>query len=206
MTATQTHDPRTDDSGPALRDALARTQEWVAELLDAVTPEQLALPTPCVEFDVAQLVRHLYGVADRVEAMGYGRPAASVPAVVDALPDHLAAGYRERAARSQVGWADDAALTRVVVAPFGPLPGAQVIGVYVSEQLTHGWDLAVATGQPVEASADLVTLAERSMRPVLDPIPRGGPVPFGPAVEPAAGAGPTERLAAYLGRSRPAGG
>jgi len=201
MTATQTHSTRTDDVQPDPRVALARTQQWVAELLAGVTPDQLALPTPCAEFDVAQLVQHLYGVADRVEAMGHGRPAASVPPFAEALPDDLAAGYRERAERSQAAWADDDTLTRVVVAPFGPLPGAQVIGVYVSEQVTHGWDLAVATGQPAEAAPELAELGERAIRAVLDPLPRGGVVPFGPAVEATPGARPTERLAAYLGRS-----
>jgi uncharacterized protein (TIGR03086 family) len=93
-----------------------------------------------------------------------------------------------------------------VVAPIGAMPGAQAIGVYVSEQVTHGWDLAVATGQPAEAAPDLVALAERSIRAVLDGLPRGGPVPFGPVVEPAADAGPTERLAAYQGRSWPVRG
>lgn len=206
MTTTEIQAHPTPDSQPDLRAALARTQHWVAELVGAVTPEQLALPTPCAEFDVAQLVAHLYGVADRLEAMGQGRPAASVPAFVEDLPADLAAGYRERAARSQAAWDDDAALTRVVAAPFGPLPGSQVIGVYVSEQLTHGWDLAVATSRPAEAPADLVALGEAAIRVVLDPIPRGGPVPFGPAVAPPADVGPTGRLAAYLGRSWPARG
>ncbi|GAA1427031.1 TIGR03086 family metal-binding protein [Microlunatus lacustris] len=200
MTATQTHATRTDDVQDP-RVALARSQQWVAELLAGVTPDQLTLPTPCAEFDVAQLVQHLYGVADRVEALGHGRPAADVPAFVDDLPEDLAAGYRALAERSQAAWADDAALTRVVVAPFGPLPGAQVVGVYVSEQVTHGWDLAMATGQPAEAAPELAELGERAIRAVLDPLPRGGVVPFGPAVEAAPGAGPTERLAAYLGRS-----
>lgn len=198
----RTDEPRTDEPVPDLRDALARTQQWVAELLAEVTPEQLSLPTPCAEFDVAQLIQHLYGVADRVEALGHGHPAASVPAFVDALPEDLAGGYRERAERGQAAWADDAALARVVVVPFGSLPGVQVIGVYVSEQLTHGWDLAVATGRPAEAAPDLVALAERSIRATLPPTPRGGPIPFGPVVEPDLGAGPTDRLAAYLGRSR----
>ena len=201
MTATDVHAPRTAADDP--RGALAGTQAWVAGLLDGLTAEQQALPTPCDAFDVRALVAHLYGVADRVEAMGHGQPAASVPAFVEDLPDDVAAGYRERARRSQAPWADDAALTRVVLAPFGPLPGHQVVGVYVSEQLTHGWDLAVATGQPAEAPADLVALAERSIRTVLDPLPRGGVVPFGPAVPPAAGSGPTARLAAYLGRTAP---
>ena len=104
---------------------------------------------------------------------------------------------------AQEAWADEESLSRLVAAPFGPLPGAQVIGVYVSEQLTHGWDLAVATGQPAEAAPDLAALGEQSIRAVLDALPRGGVVPFGPAIEPAPDAGPTERLAAYLGRSWP---
>ena len=75
-----------------------------------------------------------------------------MPGFAETLPYDLAAGYRERAERAQAAWADDAALTRVDLAPFGPLPGAQVVGVYVSEQLTHGWDLAVATGRPATTS------------------------------------------------------
>ena len=90
-----------------------------------------------------------------------------------------------------------------MVAPFGSMPGAELLRAYVSEQLTHGWDLAVATGQPAEAAPDLVALAERAIRALLPPTPRGGPIPFGPVVEAAPDAGPTERLAAYQGRSWP---
>lgn len=62
---------------PDHRAAVFAAQEWVADLLDQVTPDQYALPTPCSEFDVDALIRHVYGVADRLAAMGQGKPAES---------------------------------------------------------------------------------------------------------------------------------
>ncbi len=121
------------DVRPEPRESLARAQRWIGELVAAVTPEQLSWPTPCTEMDVSRLVGHLYGVAGRTEVMGHGHPAASAPAFVDDLPDDLAAGYRERTTRAQAAWTDDVSLTRTVVAPFGPMPGADVLGVYLSE-------------------------------------------------------------------------
>ncbi len=188
---------------PDVREPLTRAQAWIAGLLAGVRNDQLVLPTPCPEFDVDRLVRHLYGVADRMEAMGHGRPAESVPAFVNALPADVADGYRERTIRAQQSWVDDAALSRPVTAPWGTMPGGVVLAVYLTEHLTHGWDLAVATGQDAEADADLAELGLRSAGIAIPPEPRGGPMPFGPVVEPAPGAGPTERLANYLGRSWP---
>lgn len=64
-------------------------QLWVADLLGAVGPDRLAGRTPCADFDVEALVRHLFGVADRLVAMGGGRPAESVPPSIPALPDDV---------------------------------------------------------------------------------------------------------------------
>lgn len=89
---------------------------------------------------------------------------------------------------------------RLVEAPFGRVPGAVVLGVHLAENLTHGWDLATATGQDPEAEPGLVGPAYATMRQILPPEGREG-FPFDPPVEPAAGAGPTERLANWCGRS-----
>jgi uncharacterized protein (TIGR03086 family) len=199
--STTADDPRsTAGTGlPDLRAAVHSAQLWVADLLEGLRADQLALPTPCSEFDVDALVRHLLGVAGRLEAMGHGRPAESVPPSVDALPDDLVGAYRADVEAGRRAWADPAALTRLVEAPFGRVPGAMVLGVYLAENLTHGWDLARATGQVSEADPALVGPAYATMRQVLPAGGREG-FPFAAPVEPAADAGPTERLANWTGR------
>lgn len=182
-----------------LRDALVSAQEWVAGLVDAVRPDQLADPTPCSEYDVEALVKHLFGVAGRIVAMGGGRPADSVPPTIAALPDDVGAAYRSLVEQGRRAWADPASLSRSVEAPFGRVPGAAVLGVYLAENLTHGWDLATATGQEPEADPALVAPAHAAMQRALPAAGREH-APFDPPVEPAADAGPTERLANWSGR------
>lgn len=185
---------------PDLRVAVVAAQGWVAGLLEGVRHDQLGARTPCAELDVDGLVRHLLGVADRLVAMGHGRPAGSVPASVEVLPDDVVAGYRDRVEQVRSAWSEPASLGRLVEAPFGRVPGAAVLGVYLAENLTHGWDLATATGQHPEADPALVGPAHAVMQRVL-PAEGREDVPFDAPIEPALDAGPTERLANWLGRS-----
>jgi uncharacterized protein (TIGR03086 family) len=191
--------PQPDRPLPDLRTAVHAAQQWVADLLEGVRPDQLLGPTPCVDFDVEALVRHLFGVADRLVVMGAGRPAESAPASVAVLPDDVVGSYRARVEHGRQAWADPAALDRLVEAPFGRVPGRVVLGVYLAENLTHAWDLARATDQDPEADPALVAPAYAVMRRVLPADGRDG-FPFDAAVEPAAEAGPTERLARWMGR------
>jgi uncharacterized protein (TIGR03086 family) len=71
---------------------------------------------------------------------------------------------------------------------------------YIQEVLTHGWDLAQATGQPTELDPELATWVLAVARRILPPEPRGGEVPFGPVIPAPPGAGPYTQLAAWLGR------
>lgn len=186
---------------PDHRAAVFTAQEWVADLLDQVAPDQYTLPTPCSEFDVDALIRHVYGVADRLTAMGQGKPAESASSQVEDLPDDVAGGLRDRIEQARTLWADDAVLTRTLEVPWGRAPGAMILGVYLSENVAHGWDLATATGQDPEADPQLAETALQVMSRALPPDGREN-FPFGKPVEPVAGAGPTERLANWLGRTR----
>jgi len=203
MNATPTPTPATDL--PDLRPQLARAQQWVETLIAGVAPEQFGNPTPCEEFDVRTLIGHLYTGAQRTEVMARGGDARSVPFVVD-LADgdltagDLAAGYHERIEASRRAWSV-ADLNATVTAPWGRAPGAVALGVYLQEALTHGWDLAVATGQPSEADRDLAEAALVAGKAALPAEQRGGSIPFGPVVEPDPDATPTERMVNWTGRS-----
>ncbi|QGN33678.1 TIGR03086 family metal-binding protein [Microlunatus sp. Gsoil 973] len=188
------------DRLPDLRPKLARAQQWVAGLIAGVTPEQFGDPTPCEDLDVEKLIAHLWTGARRVEVMANGGDARSIPFLSD-LPDgDLADGYRAVAEASRQAWAA-ADLSRPVAAPWGTVPGALALGGYLQEAVTHGWDLAVATGQPAEADEDLARAALAAAQRALPAQPRGGQIPFGPVVESAPDATPTQRLVNWTGRS-----
>ncbi len=71
---------------------------------------------------------------------------------------------------------------------------------YLNETLVHGFDLALAIGQDAEADPELAATALAMAPQVVPAEPRGGHVPFGPVLAARAGAGATERLAAWSGR------
>ena len=202
MTTTEHSAPRpltdADDPRPPYRAA----QRWVTGLIAAVRPDQFGSPTPCPDFDVRTLIGHLVATTERARVIGAGGSPSDVPLVVPNIPDDAAGeAFAASAARVWEVWDDDTRLTASVQVPWGTVPGAEALWGYLNEALVHGYDLAVATGQPAEADPAVAA-------PVLDRIAgilpggfRGGPVPFAAVVEPAAGAGPTERLANWSGRT-----
>lgn len=188
----------TASTDPRLR--LAQAQAWVAELLDHIRPDQLGLSTPCDDYDVRALLEHLFAVENRIAVVAETGSVEGTPRSVPLPEGDLGTAFRAAAARVQAAWADDARLASVYALPWGQETGAAAVLGYVGEHVTHGWDLATALGLPSEADAELAEVARRSYDGRVHPEPRGGFVPFGSVVEPDPAAGPTERLANYLGR------
>jgi uncharacterized protein (TIGR03086 family) len=183
------------DPRPYLSAALDQT----GALLRDVRPEQLDAPTPCTEYDVRRLEAHLLGVVGRIAHVGAGGAPFDVPSIVEGVDDVCAAWDAGRARLDKV-WSDDAVLDRSLQAPWGTVPGRIVALGYVQEVLTHGWDLAVATGQRDRLDESLAaTCLDESVK-LLPAQPRGGRIPFGPVVDVPAEAGAYERLAGWLGR------
>ena len=177
--------------------AMAQTETIVA----AVAPGQLTLPTPCSEYDVRALLSHMVGGLNRIAVVGEGGDGLAVSPRVDGVPDDgWLAAYHAATARARAAWADDARLDAMVEVPWGKVPGRIALSGYVQEILTHGWDLARATGQPAELDPELATWVLAIAQRILPPEPRGGEIPFGPVVPAPPGAGPYTQLAAWLGR------
>ena len=169
-------------------------------------------PTPCAEFDVETLRSHLQAVILRINAMGQGRPAVSVPELVPAS-DPVAA-WREAAAQTAGLWAarDPQSLVR---APWRELPTIEAAEIYAAEVVCHTWDLAAASGQSYDIDEQIAEVCERayqreipaeSRREIFDAaatqMPAGVPWsdPFGPAVPVAEGARNIDRVVALSGR------
>lgn len=147
------------------------------------------------------LLSHMVGAVTRAALIGEGKDALAVPPFADSATADWTAAYREAAGRALAAWAEDAKLDGLVAVPWGKVPGRDAVTGYAEEILTHGWDLAVATGQETERDPSLAELALEFTRRILPPGIRGADVPFGAVVEPPPGAGPYARLAAWLGRT-----
>jgi uncharacterized protein (TIGR03086 family) len=183
------------------RELLSRSFEQAASLIAAVTPEQFDLPTPCSEFDVRTLVGHMVFATNRLaKAAGDGPIPEGGPAVTGIEDADWSAVFGEAAAEAMEAWSADEKLDKEVELPFGKFPGSVVVSIYAQEQITHGWDLAVAT----EQRADLDdSLAEAVLPLVLKMVPpefRGGEMPFEAVFEVPEDAPAYDRLAGYLGR------
>ncbi len=96
-------------------------------------------------------------------------------------------------------WSGDGALGAAYAMPWGETPGMALVGFMVIEQVTHGWDLARATGQPPKFGDELAQATLELARGYDDASIRV-PGMFGPIVEIGAGAPAIDKLAAFLGR------
>jgi uncharacterized protein (TIGR03086 family) len=161
-----------------------------------ITADDLDRPTPCTGFTVRGVLEHMLGGATAFAAAYRGE----TPVDPD-LRDPLAA-FAPTLGDLDAAISEPGALDRTVAAPFGEVPGGTFARFVVLDGLVHGWDLAVATGQPYEPPDELVAAVDDFARQALDPLRDGDT--FGEAVEPAADASPIERLAAFTGR-RPLG-
>lgn len=168
------------DDVALLQSVLTKTQALITE----VGPEQHLLRTPCPDLDVEHLIDHLVGWARESARRLNGEESTEDP----------------NAYRCGGGPAREfgAAARRVVSGAREAERPAMPPGMLLMEFITHGWDLATATGEPItysEAEAEAALAAGRTM---LKPEYRGHS--FGPEVEAPDDATAVERLVAFLGR------
>ncbi|MGE0728666.1 MAG: TIGR03086 family metal-binding protein [Acidimicrobiia bacterium] len=181
------------------RPAWALVFQLAGEVIIAVRPDQLDRPTPCDQYDVRALLDHVRLVAARVENIGRGLDPMAVDETAFRGLDH-GAGWAAVGAAIDAGWADDAVLASTVVLPWATLPGAGALAMYVSELLTHTWDLAEATGQRPDYPEAIAETSLALMQQALTADMRTDEVPFGSVVDTAADAPAIDRLVAWTGR------
>ncbi len=183
-------DPEVD----VLEGVLAKT----AGLLAGVEADQRSLPTPCADYDVAALMDHIVGWAQVFAAGSTGTAFPPDPAGYH-CGDDPAGELRVAAADIVDGWATHG-LDRTVKVTSGESPGQMVFTMTLMEYLTHGWDLAVATGQAVPFTEDEAAVTWRRAEGMLPDEYRGEGMPFGPVVAVADDAPTLDRLVGYMGR------
>jgi uncharacterized protein (TIGR03086 family) len=184
----------TDSS--ALLDQLSRSFTAVGDLISTIRSEQWTAPTPCTEWTVAQVVGHLVGMNRVFVAMLAGLPR---PPRGRGVPDgELEPAYRESAATLLVAFSQPGILDRGYDGPLGSATGAQRLQIRLYDLLAHGWDLARATGQPMQLPDDAADTALAFARIQLSDEARPGR--FNTAGNISSEAPATDRLAVFLGR------
>jgi uncharacterized protein (TIGR03086 family) len=177
---------------PAISYALAAVR--------AVTPEFLSRPTPCRGWDLRMLLRH---TIESLAALHEGIDAGCVgldPAVDDGdLATDPGRAFRDRAGRLLDAWTSPGHQHQVIDIAGCPLAPGVMAGAGALEIAVHGWDMSRACGhrQPIPHALATGLLA---IAPLL--VPGTGRYPlFAAPVIVAPTAGPSDRLAAFLGRA-----
>ena len=81
------------------------------------------------------------------------------------------------------------------------MPAAASVAMMTGEYLAHGWDLAKATGQPIEYTDAEAEAARTGLAPLLSPEYRGKGMPFGDIVEVPDGASGLDKFLGFAGRN-----
>jgi hypothetical protein len=118
-----------------------------------------------------------------------GKPTPCTEFDVRTLLNHMI-GYVGMAA---------SALERDWELPFGTLAGSMMATILFMEHLTHGWDVAKATGQDTTMPGDLVAECMELVRPMDEMLRMPGVC--GPAVNVPESASPQDKFIAFMGRT-----
>jgi uncharacterized protein (TIGR03086 family) len=174
--------------------ALAATEAVVA----GIGPGQWQAPTPCTELDVRAVVNHLVSGNLMFAALVRSEPLPERGA--DQLGDDPPGSFQRAGRELREAFTAPGVLETVFTAPFGTAPGSALVHVRIVELLTHGWDLARATGQKADFPDDLAERTLAATRHQLAARPEGPGAPFAAEVTVPDDAAAIDRLAGFLGR------
>ena len=181
-------------AAPAELDQLTSADATLAvcqNVLRGFTDDDLSRPTPCTEFTVGRLADHLVGSLVGLAAMAGAEAAPAPTGDVESQVAFVAQQALE-------AWAERG-LEGTVKLGGNDMPASMAAGILSLELLIHAWDFAVATGQQVTVSDEVVGYVLGLAEQVISPQAREGGS-FAAAVEVGPDAHLLERLIAFSGR------
>jgi uncharacterized protein (TIGR03086 family) len=163
-------------------------------LIKDLTRVELAMATPCAEWNVQELVQHQVDSTAGFTAGARGLPTdvTGTPVGNDPLGVYTAAVQEAWNAFDTAGMLD----AEWEFPGFGRQSGRTLVAAHFVDNLVHAWDLAKALGQDLTFEADMAEAAVRITRAYPTGI-----AAFAPPVPVDEGAPTTDRLVARLGRS-----
>jgi uncharacterized protein (TIGR03086 family) len=175
---------------------IERATAFAGEKVNGVTSDHLANATPCAEFDMRALLNHMLGGLQMLSVAAEGGKPAMPEG--DQFGSNPGDDYAKRRAALLSGVRSEGSLGRPWEMPFGTIPGEVMASIAFMEHLTHGWDVAKATGQDPTIPAELVTECMDVVVP-MDAMLRM-PGVCGPALNVPDSAPAQDKLIAFLGR------
>jgi uncharacterized protein (TIGR03086 family) len=173
--------------------------EFFGSRVAAIRDDQWHIQTPCEDWDVRQLVRHLVSEALWTAPLMRG---ATLEEVGDRFEGDILADDPKRAwddaMRESLKAVEEVDLNRQVHLSRGLTPAAQYAFELFSDHLIHGWDLSRAIGADERLDEDMVRFAYDILKPFEDGLKMSGL--YGPKVVPPEGADLQAKLLAVTGR------
>jgi uncharacterized protein (TIGR03086 family) len=171
-------------------------------VIDGVAPGQLGLPTPCTEWDVRAVINHITGGATMfAECVEQGSvPDARLGELMggDNLGDDFQASYHAAVDRARATFAVPGALAKIVKLPFGEMPADVALNIAIVDVMTHGADVARATGQTIADEEILEVALAVGRQLISDDLRQPGLFEAEQPASPDASA--ADRLLAFAGR------
>jgi len=133
----------------------------------AIGPGDWGRPTPCSEWTVRDLLRHLVYEELWAPPLLAGATVAEVGDRFegDILGDAPQAAWKEAAAAAVASAASDDVLRRTVHLSFGDFPGQEYLGQLTADHVIHAWDLARGIGADDRLDGELVQFVYDFMAP-----------------------------------------
>jgi uncharacterized protein (TIGR03086 family) len=170
-----------------IRDLYRQASTWAGEKVAGA--RDLEAATPCPDWTVRDLLNHMLDTQRYFAGSARGEdaalPAPSPPAL---LTDDPPADFARATSEVSDAYAEDGVVERT-----GP-----ALGIAMSDQLLHGWDVARATGQDATMPDGLAQAAYDHIHGLFTEEQRKGV--FAPEIPVGDDATPQQRLLAYTGR------
>jgi uncharacterized protein (TIGR03086 family) len=182
----------------------ARAVRASVQIVSQVGAADLARPTPCPDWTLAELLAHMTAQHNGFAAAAAGDGAdldhwqTGAP-VADPVGEYAAAAERVTAAFAAAGvLAGEFVLPEI--SPKLRFPAAEAIGFHFVDYVVHGWDVARALGRGYDLDPDVLAAALPIARAVPDGERRRRPgAGFAPQVAASSG-GLLDQIVALLGR------
>ncbi len=181
-----------------------RALAYAGQVVAQVMPDRLPLPTPCPDWTLHGLIRHMISQNEGFAAAARGLGTDLAIWRNGRLGDDPRADFDASAKLVTEAFEEDGVLDRAFALPEvgGSFPGALAIRFHFVDTVVHAWDVAVTIGVPWEPGDELVAAALRVAEKVPDtPDSRGPGLAFEPSAAVPADAADGERMLALLGRS-----
>ena len=178
-------------------DALATFGTAVQDVAD----HEWDLPTPATEWDVKQVVAHVVlGEAHLPAVLSGDTTTTTTSFSVDMLGTSPIAAWRGTALKAIEAARGEGVLDQVYELDMGSVPGRQLLGYRITDNIVHAWDLSVAVGRPSPIDDRFAEWLLDFWQPVAGQI--GNSEFFGAPTTPASDSA-SDRLLALLGRTPP---